>query len=232
MKYLSSFKFSYLVKMILSSISSMDRWLSDCRVKFRQVYLPFRYQIGSCGQNIAFGEGIIIEGVGSNIFIGSNVSIGDHVRIVCTDENSKIYIGDGSIIHFGSQIDTGPGGSIHIGQRNSVNPYCVIYGHGGLTTGMYVRIAAHTVIIPANHIYKDPNIIIAKQGLTKKGINIEDDVWIGTGSRILDGINIGHGTVVGAGAVVTKDVPPMAVVAGVPAKIIKMRSNQVELKCD
>ncbi|AFY35633.1 transferase hexapeptide repeat containing protein [Calothrix sp. PCC 7507] len=210
---------------MLLCIASIDHWLDNVTVKFRQAYFPIKYRLGSCGTNTVFGKGISIEGIGNNIYLGNNVRIGDNVKIICTNESSKIYIGDNSIIYFGSCIDTGPGGSINLGANNTINPYCVIYGHGGLTTGRYVRIASHTVIIPANHIYKDPHKLIAKQGLSKKGIKIEDNVWIGTGSRILDGVNIGHGSVIGAGAVVTKPVPPMAVVTGVPAKIIKMRSE-------
>lgn len=206
-------------------IARVERWLFDLLIKFRQLYLPIKYELGSCGSNNIFGKQVIIEGVGKNIFLGSNVILGDNVKIICTNEHSTITIGDNTIIHFGAYIDTGPGGSIHLGTNNSINPHCVIYGHGGLTTGRYVRIAAHTVIIPANHIFRNPNKPITKQGLTKEGIKINDDVWIGSGCRILDGVNIGHGSVVGAGAVVTKSVPPMAVVAGVPASIIKMRSE-------
>ncbi|MCK7515996.1 MAG: acyltransferase [Desulfobacterales bacterium] len=72
-------------------------------------------------------------------------------------------------------------------------------GDGGLTIGNNVRIAAHTVIIPANHVFDDVNIPIRKQGLSKKGIVIEDDVWIGSGVKILDGVVIGKGCVIGAG---------------------------------
>ncbi|WP_240332076.1 acyltransferase [Sulfurospirillum tamanense] len=115
------------------------------------------------------------------------------------------------------------GGSVEIGEDCSINPFCVIYGHGGLFIGNNVRIAAHCTIIPANHIYKDPNKPISQQGETRLGIKIHDDVWIGTGVRILDGVEIGEGSVVAAGSVVVKSIPPYSVVAGVPAKIIKKR---------
>jgi len=116
------------------------------------------------------------------------------------------------------------GGSIEIGCDCTVNAYSVLYGGGGLKIGNNVRIAAHTVIVPSNHIFNDPAIPIKEQGLSLKGIIIEDDVWIGAGARILDGVKISEGTVVGAGAVVTKTTEPYSVSAGVPAKKIKSRS--------
>jgi acetyltransferase-like isoleucine patch superfamily enzyme len=64
-----------------------------------------------------------------------------------------------------------------------------------------------------------------EQGVTQKGIVIEDDCWIAANSIILDGVTIGRGSVVAAGAVVSKSVPPYSVVAGVPARIIKSRNN-------
>ncbi|MDP2912849.1 MAG: acyltransferase, partial [Candidatus Omnitrophota bacterium] len=102
---------------------------------------------------------------------------------------------------------------------------CVIYGHGGLKIGSGVRIAAHAVIIPAKHNYEDPDRFIYQQGMTCRGIEIRDDVWIGAGARILDGVVIGKGAVIASGAVVTRDVPEYAVAAGVPARIIKYRKR-------
>ena len=115
------------------------------------------------------------------------------------------------------------GGNITIGDFCSINPYTILYGHGNLSIGNNVLIAAHCVIIPANHIFSDLDSPINSQGLTTKGIIIEDDVWIGAGCRILDGVTVGKGSIIAAGAVVNKDVEPYTIVGGVPAKIIKKR---------
>jgi len=119
-------------------------------------------------------------------------------------------------------IDPGCG-SIVIGSNCSINPCCVIYGHGGLTIGDYVRIAAGTVIIPANHRFDDLDRPISRQGLHLKGIQIDDNVWIGSGCRILDGVHIASGCVVGSGSVVTKSLPRNSVAVGVPARVIRYR---------
>lgn len=183
------------------------------------------FSFGSCGKNIKLGNGIEIIGPATCIHLGDNVQISDGARLVCSDETSEILIGDGTIIQTRAILETGPSGSIRLGAFNSVNPYCVLYGHGGLSTGDYVRIAAHTVIIPANHIFDNPDVPIARQGLTKKGIRIGNDVWVASGCSILDGVEIGDGCVIAAGAVVNRSVLPYSVVGGVPAKVIKMRTS-------
>lgn len=152
---------------------------------------------------------------------GAYTHISD-AAVLQTNLGGSIVIGTGTEISHGAILMT-YGGFIKMGENCSINPYVVLYGHGGLTIGDNVLIAAHTVVIPSNHIFKDPHVLIRFQDETKKGIVIEDDVWIGAGCQILDGIIIGKGAVVGAGSVVTKDVPPYVVVAGVPAKIIKNR---------
>lgn len=85
------------------------------------------------------------------------------------------------------------------------------------------NIAAHTVIIPANHNFDRMDLPISRQGLTTKGINIGNDVWIGANVVILDGVEIGDGCVIGASSVVTKSIPNNSVAVGNPAKVIKSR---------
>lgn len=117
------------------------------------------------------------------------------------------------------------GGAISIGDNFSVNPYSVLYGHGGLTIGNDVRIAAGCVIIPANHKFQDPNIRIRNQGVTALGIVIEDDVWIGANVTILDGAHISRGCVIAAGSVVRGRTEALGIYAGTPAKLVKKRGE-------
>ena len=150
------------------------------------------------------------------------------------NKNSKIYV-DGKLLKIGKNTTIHEdvyirlyGGFISIGDNCSINPYCVIYGHGGLEIGSNVRIAAHCTIIPSNHIFDNINIPITEQGEKMLGIKIMDDVWIGTGVRVLDGVTIGQGSVIGAGSVVTKSIPDYSVVVGIPAKILKKRGMSYE----
>lgn len=114
-------------------------------------------------------------------------------------------------------------GDVSIGNNFHLGQFSILYGYGKIKIGNGVIIASHSVIVSSNHNYSDPKEYIYKQGMSCKGITIEDDVWIGAGARILDGVTIGKGAVIGAGSVVTKNIPSYAIVAGVPAKIIKYR---------
>ena len=135
----------------------------------------------------------------------------------------RITLGYGCMVHPHAQIHSW-GGTVELGQRCSVNAGAVLYGTGGLRIGDWVRIAANSVIVASAHHFDDPRSPIAGQGYAATGIVIEDDVWIGAGACVLDGVRIGRGAVVGAGAVVTRDVAPYTIVGGVPAKPIGSRS--------
>lgn len=174
------------------------------------------------GKNVRISRRAKIFGAGK-IVIGNNVVIEDDVLINANSPSSNcIKLGDDCVIKKGTLVEA-YGGKIEIGKNCSFNPYCVIYGHGGLSIGNDVRIATGAVIVPANHIFEDKNIPITKQGIKTKGISIGNDVWIGANVTILDGVEIGDSTVVGAGAVVTKNIPSHCIYAGVPAKLIRER---------
>lgn len=155
-----------------------------------------------------------------SIKVGKNTKVNRSCKLIT--HGGSIIIGTDCNIHPYTML-LAHGGNIIIGNNCTLNPFSVLYGHGGLVIGNGVRIAAHCVIIPANHNFEDPNQYIYKQGVTAKGIIIKDDVWIGVGARILDGVTVGKGSVIGAGAVVTRDVQAFAVVAGVPARMIGKR---------
>jgi acetyltransferase-like isoleucine patch superfamily enzyme len=115
------------------------------------------------------------------------------------------------------------GGHIHIGDNCSVNPFTIIYGSGGAYIGDNVRIAAHVVIVPENHNPGTDDIPVHLSGKTSKGIRIDDNVWIGAGVKILDGVCIGRNAVIGAGSVVTHAIPANATAVGVPARVVKTK---------
>lgn len=164
--------------------------------------------------------------VGKGFRIGEKTRIEDHVFMRCGvhGSNEFIEIGAGCRIWHGVEMHSW-GGHIRIGNKSSLNPYCVLYGHGGLDVGNHVRIATHVVIVASNHRIDASDKLITEQGVSAKGIVIEDDVWIGAGATILDGVRVGRGAVIAAGAVVTRNVPDNAVVAGVPAQELRLRGS-------
>ena len=110
---------------------------------------------------------------------------------------------------------------ITCGDNCSFNSYSVV--HGKVTLGNCVRIAPGAKIFGENHGFADLKTPICKQPNTREGIVIEDDVWIGANAVICDSVTIGAHSIVGAGSIVTKNVPPYSVVGGNPARVIKSR---------
>jgi acetyltransferase-like isoleucine patch superfamily enzyme len=175
------------------------------------------------GKNVYVSPLVTIKG-GSKLKLGDSVMFEKDATLIADPTGSSIEIGSGTWLHYHCVIRTF-GGWIKIGENCSVNPFAILYGHGGLEIGNYVSVAPHVVIAPMNHIFENPDIPFQHQGIKSKGIKIADDVWIGAGAIILDGVTIGKGSVIGAGAVVTRDIPAYSVAVGVPAKVIKMRGN-------
>jgi len=112
---------------------------------------------------------------------------------------------------------------IHIGNNVTVNRNTELAGHGGLFIGDYVMIGSNCNILTANHGSKDRIVPMMYQKIEPKKVVIEDNVWIGSNTTILPGVHIEKGSIIGAGAVVTKDVKKYSIVGGVPAKLIKKR---------
>lgn len=120
------------------------------------------------------------------------------------------------------------GGRLEIGDRVSLNANVYLNACGGhITIGSDVLIGPNVVMRATDHIFTDPARPIREQGHTAGNIAIEDDVWLGSNVTIVGGVRIGRGSVVAAGAVVTRDVEPGSIVGGVPARLLKKRGSEV-----
>lgn len=117
-------------------------------------------------------------------------------------------------------------GNAHIGARAVINSHCIIDGRGHpVRIGEDTDIGTHTHIWTLQHDVNDAN-----HGTTGGPVTIGDHVWIASRVTVLPGVSIGRGAVVAAGAVVTRDVPELAIVAGVPARVIGQRRNGLTYK--
>lgn len=130
----------------------------------------------------------------------------------------KFSLGDYSVVESFSCINNAVG-DVVIGDHTRVGLHNTVIGP--VTIGSHVNLAQGITITALNHNFEDKSQRIDDQGVSTNPVIIGDDIWIGANAVILPGVSIGHHSVVAAGAVVTKDVPPHSLVAGVPAKIIK-----------
>lgn len=164
----------------------------------------------------------------NNLQLGANVFIGDRVTIFQSENGDSVELGDRVHIHQDTCIETGKGGSLKIGADTHVQLRCQFSAYkGSIQIGRGVQIAPNCAFYPYDRGMA-PGEPISKQPLQTKGsITIGDEAWLGFGVIVLDGVRIGKGAVVGAGAVVTSDVPDGAIAVGVPARAINTRSNLV-----
>ncbi|AVA20246.1 MULTISPECIES: acyltransferase [unclassified Rhizobium] len=139
-------------------------------------------------------------------------------------KDGSVSIGPKAFLRRGIVIDA-QRGSIDIGRNVSLNDYTILLGRGGITIGNDVRIAAHAMVVSFDHNFDDPTQPIRMQGVTKKPVVIEDDVWIGAGAKILGGSYISKGCVIGANSVVKGRTIPYGVYVGAPAKLIRRRGE-------
>ncbi|RUR86001.1 hypothetical protein PCC6912_08260 [Chlorogloeopsis fritschii PCC 6912] len=158
------------------------------------------------------------------IALGDKVRIYRDVRLDCGAPDSKILIGNDTWLERGVDIKA-LGGSVEIDESTYIGPYICMAGPGKIKIGKNCLIASHSAMYANCHNFTDSTVRIQFQGISYRGIVIEDDCWIGSGVRILDGVTIGQGSVIGAGAVVTKDIPPYSVAVGVPAQVKYSRKN-------
>ncbi len=120
--------------------------------------------------------------------------------------------------------DHSPNSGVRIGKNCYIAAFTIIRGHGGVYIGDHTQIGPNAKILAVDHVF-DPTKPIGERGLSTKGIWIEDNVWIGSGAVLTDGVHIGRCAVIAAGSFVTKDVEPFALVGGVPARVIKHLEN-------
>lgn len=137
-------------------------------------------------------------------------------------KHGKIILQNGTKLSKGCVLDCF-GGEINIGTNVFLGPYCVLYGHGNITIGNDCLIAMGCKIIAGNHTIAAPDALIRLQPDIAKPIIIGNDVWLGADVKVLAGVTIGNGCIVGAGSVVTNDLPPYSIAVGSPAKVIKHR---------
>lgn len=170
-----------------------------------RVKISHAYQL-SVGKNLIIEDNVHINALSEQgITIGDNVSIARDSILICT----------GVIAHKGTGITIGSG--------TGINARAYFSGQGGITIGKDVIFGPEVKIFSENHNYADAALTIKAQGVTRKGVVIGDNCWLGAGVTVLDGVAIGQGCVIAAGSVVSKSIPDNSIAAGVPAKVIKNR---------
>lgn len=191
-------------------------------------YLGRRVSMASlfnrCGKGLILGRGVSVR-VPGHISLGDNVAIDDQTLLDGgTGPDSRMTIGSRSIISKGCVI-AAKNGPLEIGDEADIGPHVIIASIGGVVLEKNVLIAGNCYFGGARYNFDSLEKPIMYQGIYSRGpLVIGEGTWIGASAMVFDGVTIGKGCVVGAGAVVTKDIPDYSVVVGNPAKIIRSRT--------
>lgn len=165
-----------------------------------------------------------------SVYFGENVFIGDRVTIFQNAEGGSVTFGDQVHLHQDSCIETGEGGRLRIGSNTHIQQRCQFSAYkGSIVIGDNTQIAPNCAFYSYSHATELGKSIMDLPLASKGGIVVDDEVWLGYGVVILDGVHLGKGCVIGAGSVVTHDIPDNAIAAGVPAKVIKMRTSAAQV---
>lgn len=183
----------------------------------RHIFYP--YLLRKSGKGAQFGRGMILRNP-KKTSLGNGVILDDFTVLDCKSEyDPGIIIEDRCLISRNTKLSTGYTGFVKIGKHTIIGENCIIHGPGGIEIGEDVLISDAVLLNAGTHFYSNPNKTILSQGITATGIKIGNDVWIGAGSIIKDGVNIGKGCVVEAGSVVCSSVADYSIVSGNPAVI-------------
>jgi virginiamycin A acetyltransferase len=152
--------------------------------------------------------------------------IDESVRFYPSVRGTRIVVGARTHIDaFAIIRAVGGTGDVVIDEDSRIGPHCVLYSGNGIAIGKHVLMAPHVSVVPANHAFERRDIPIALQRFmpSRGGVVIDDDVWIGAQSVLLDGTHIEQGAIIAAGSVVRGRVPAYEIWGGVPARRIKDR---------
>lgn len=181
-----------------------------------------------CRGAISIAKRVRIIGPRSGFIIGSNCKIEENV-LIQTVSLKKIILGDNVTICYGALIRPSGyysgnlGEGLSMGNFSSIGANSYIGCSGFIKIGNNVMMGPNINLMAENHNFLSTEIPMIQQGVSNKGITIEDDVWIGAKATILDGVVIGKGSIIAAGAVITSSVEPYSIMAGVPGRKIKSR---------
>lgn len=159
--------------------------------------------------------------------LGKHTFIDDRVFIYQDERGGAVQLGDDVHIHRDTIIQNGFGAHIRIGRSTHLQCRCILSAYSGsIEIGDHVEIAPYCCFYSYNHRIEIGTPMQRQPIETRGGIRIESDVWLGVGVTVLDGVRIGRGAIVGAGSVVTRDVPAYAIVGGAPARQIGTRCRE------
>jgi len=179
--------------------------------------------LGACGRGVVFGTGVVLRHP-HKIRLGDNVVVDDHCVLDAKGQsNAGITVGSGVFIGRNTILSC-KNGDIVLGDQVNIGFNCEIFSGARVELGARVMLAAYTYIIGGGHAYDRIDVSPLEQARTAVGVTVGEGAWLGAGVKVLDGTSVGAHSIIGAVAVVTRDIPPQSIAAGVPAAVVRSRT--------
>jgi acetyltransferase-like isoleucine patch superfamily enzyme len=184
--------------------------------------IAYPWLLGRVGRRVVFGQGVTLRHA-HKIRLGDDVIVDDHVLLDAKGAaNRGIDIGDGAFIGRGSILSC-KDGDIELGAGANLGFHCEIFSGSRVRVGRHALFAAYAYVVGGGHDFERPDVPVIEQARVSRGVELGDNVWLGTGAKVMDGVRIGSHVIVGANAVVNADLPDRAVAVGVPARVLRVR---------
>jgi len=178
--------------------------------------------LGHVGRGVVFGQGVVLRHP-HKVRLGDGVTVDDLVVLDAKGTGNRgIDVGSGAFLGRGTILSC-KDGDIVLGDHANLGFHCEVFSGSSVTVGAHALFAAQVYLVGGGHEFERADAAVIDQPRTSRGIALGENVWLGTGVKVLDGIRVGSHVVVGAGAVVASDLPDGAVAAGVPARVLRTR---------
>jgi len=172
------------------------------------------------------GRGVVVTSP-RYLHLSRGVTIGDYCRLDCLGKTG-VVLGEGATLRRGVHIEVTSvlrdlGEGCVVGDRVGISEGSFLGAKGLISIGSDSIIGPQTILVAESHVFAERGRTVRSQGVTRRGISVGRDCWIGGGVSVLDGVSIGEGCVVGAGSVLTRDLPDWSVALGSPAHVVRLR---------
>lgn len=182
--------------------------------------------LAKCGRGVTFGQNVVLRHP-HKIEIADNVVVDDQC---CLDakgtDNRGIRLGTGVFIGRNTILSC-KNGDIEVDDFANIGFNAEIFSASRVRVGKRVLIAAYTYLVGGDHLFDRVDVAVLDQGRTARGIEVDDNVWLGTHVVVTDGSRVGRDCIIGAGAVVVGEIPEFRIAAGIPARVMRDRRDGV-----
>lgn len=180
--------------------------------------------LATSGRGVVFGQGVVLRHP-HKIRLGDGVTIDDLVVLDAKGTSNRgIEVGNAVFLGRGTILSC-KDGDITLGDHTNLGFHCEVFSGSSVVVGRHGLFAAQVYLVGGGHAFEDSERAVIEQPRTSRGITLGDNVWLGTGAKVLDGVRVGDDVVVGANAVVLADLPDGAIAAGVPARVLRRRGE-------